>query len=571
VASSKSHHDAMRDSILYLISRGEQGHRGVDKGVDAVRTLFEQYANGRDRYEVQRAIDGAVAMVLAKPTAPEDKRCCGSAATADTQPTAEPTPPTAKPIKLEQAHEAFKRWLGNDYDIGTLDAMLAAAAVERLDGDPLWLLIVSGSGNTKTETVQTLSSTGAIVVSAITSEGALLSATSKRDRSKSATGGLLREIGDHGVLVIKDFTSILSMNRDMRAQVLGALREVHDGSWVRKVGSDGGQSLPWSGRVAIIGAVTTAWDTHHAVVAAMGDRFVLVRADSTKNRQAAGRKAIGNTGSEIQMRAELAQAVGGVIAGMDTTPITVTDEERDALLAAADLVTLARTAVERDHQGNVIDAHAPETPTRFAKELVQIIRGSVAVGMDRHNALRLAIRCARDSMPPLRLQIIDDIAAHKNSLVADVRRRLSKPHNTVDRELQALYMLGVLKCDEASEFIQRTGKFSSKWYYSLADGITPAAIDLDTFPEKSVPTPNPQEEGVDGDRESDRQHLDTDISGNGATSADEPPASPNTARARCIICGGDLHNAGQRQRGTCGLCHINLGATNIDDERTTSA
>jgi hypothetical protein len=31
--------------------------------------------------------------------------------------------------------------------------MLAAAAVERLDGDPLWLLIISGSGNTKTETV----------------------------------------------------------------------------------------------------------------------------------------------------------------------------------------------------------------------------------------------------------------------------------------------------------------------------------------------------------------------------------------------------------------------------------
>jgi hypothetical protein len=44
---------------------------------------------------------------------------------------------------------------------------------------------------------------------------------------------------------VKDVTSILSMNRDMRTQVLGALREVHDGSWVRKVGTDGGQSLPW--------------------------------------------------------------------------------------------------------------------------------------------------------------------------------------------------------------------------------------------------------------------------------------------------------------------------------------
>jgi hypothetical protein len=37
-----------------------------------------------------------------------------------------------------------------------LNAVLATAAVERLDGDPLWLPVISGSGNAKTETVQTL-------------------------------------------------------------------------------------------------------------------------------------------------------------------------------------------------------------------------------------------------------------------------------------------------------------------------------------------------------------------------------------------------------------------------------
>jgi hypothetical protein len=270
--------------------------------------------------------------------------------------------------------------------------------------------------------------------------------------------------------------------------VLGALREVHDGSWVRKVGTDGGQSLPWSGRIAIIGAVTTAWDTHHALVAAMGDRFVLVRVDSTKGRQAAGRKAIGNTGAEIRMRAELADAVASVLAGMDTTGTAVTDEETDVLLAAADLVTLARTAVERDYRGNVIDAHAPEMPTRFAKELTQIIRGAVAIGMDRRDALRLAIRCARDSMPPLRLAIIDDLAAHPDSLVGHVRKRVNKPRATVDRELQALHMLGVLDCDERPT----AGGDGERWYYSIADGIDPTAIDPKELPEKSVPTPNPQ-------------------------------------------------------------------------------
>ena len=93
------------------------------------------------------------------------------------------------------------------------------------------------------------------------------------------------------------------------------------------------------------------------------------------------------------------------------------------LLAAADLVTLARTGVEYDYRGDVIDAHAPEMPTRFAKQLAQIVRGAVAIGMDRGDALRLAIRCARDSMPPLRLAIIDDLAAHPHSSTQEVRRR----------------------------------------------------------------------------------------------------------------------------------------------------
>ena len=52
--------------------------------------------------------------------------------------------------------------------------------------------------------------------STIASEGALLSATSSKNRSKTATGGLLRKIGDHGVLVIKDVTSIISANREIR-------------------------------------------------------------------------------------------------------------------------------------------------------------------------------------------------------------------------------------------------------------------------------------------------------------------------------------------------------------------
>ncbi|MER3388545.1 MAG: hypothetical protein RJQ01_00800 [Microcella sp.] len=383
---------------------------------------------------------------------------------------------------LDYADQAFRKWLGNDYDLDVLHIVLAVAAGNELDGDPAWLLVVAGSGSAKTESLMTLEQMGATVVSSIASEGALLSATSKKEATDGSTGGLLRSIGSRGVLVIKDVTTILSQNRDTRASVLAALREVYDGRWTRFVGTDGGQTLEWAGRLVVVGAVTTAWDQAHAVVAEMGDRFVLVRFDTTKHRAQSSRRALGNTGNEVAMRRELANAVRAAVTIDPAADLTLTDDQQGALIQVADTVTLARTAVIRDQQGNVVDAHAPEMPTRFAKQLAQVARGAIAIGLSHTEALRLALRVARDSLPPLRRDCLIDLAAHPASLVADVRKRLNKPRTTVDRELQALHMLGVVTLDEI-DLGTRT-----EWRYSLNDPAHEDALRLMASPEKSVDT-----------------------------------------------------------------------------------
>ena len=101
----------------------------------------------------------------------------------------------------------------------------------------------------------------------------------------------------------------------------------------------------------------------------MGDRFVLIRSDSHKGRIKSGLKAMRNTGNEAKMREELAAAVAGVVAAVEPDEVyALDDEDLDVLVKAANLVTLARTGVELDYRGNVIDAHDPEMPTRFAKQ-----------------------------------------------------------------------------------------------------------------------------------------------------------------------------------------------------------
>ena len=114
--------------------------------------------------------------------------------------------------------------------------------------DPTWMILVGAAGSGKTEMLSAAARLPGVHVVGSLTEAALLSGTPRKDTASGASGGLLREIGEHGILVLKDFGSILSMHREARGAVLAALREIYDGSWTRLVGVDGGRRLHWEGR-----------------------------------------------------------------------------------------------------------------------------------------------------------------------------------------------------------------------------------------------------------------------------------------------------------------------------------
>lgn len=377
-------------------------------------------------------------------------------------------------VHLAAVHKTFRRWLGDSYDLDALDAVLAAAAVRSIDGDPVWLLVISGAGNAKTETVATLAGlTRTFITSTITSEGALLSATPAKETGPKATGGLLRRLGDNGLLVLKDFTTILSMSRDSRAAVLAALREIYDGKWERNVGTDGGRSISWEGRLVLVGAVTSAYDAAHSVIAAMGDRFALVRMDSADpdGRRSSGMQALANVGKEVLMRKELSACITELFEHQRPAE-SVGDDVMSELLDIADLVTLSRTAVERDFQGNILDAHAPEAPTRFAKQLAQIMRGAAAIGASTDDALRTALRVARDTIPPSRLAALLAVQQHPGSTAPQLAGYAQKPQRSMYRALDELEALRLIS-KEASTYSIR-GTLAEQVLKAIADVIADA-------------------------------------------------------------------------------------------------
>ena len=408
---------------------------------------------GLDDYIADRGAGGLWELVRPEPPVLQ-AQLTADAATGDSNISGTPPEkpvPDVPAMTIAQVEAVYARWLHDGDSVTTRVCHAAYVANMVLSGDPVWVFLVGGSGQGKTERLAPLSVMPHVVLaSTLSGEAALLSATARKDRAEHAHGGLLRRVGDKGILIIKDFTSILEMDRTARGQVLAALREVYDGRWDREVGAEGGQTLTWKGKLGVLAASTTAIDRAHSVMNDMGPRSLFVRlapADPTK----IGRSALEHMGRETAMRAELAAATAGLLAHLagqphDTGPVA------DGLVGLAALVSLSRSPVHRDWSGEVELVGDPEAPTRIIKQLGQLWRACGVLGLGRPESWEVVTRCALDSIPKLRGAIIRHLAKCNEPVdTTQVRIALAHPKRTVLRSLEDLAAHGVITRESAGQ------------------------------------------------------------------------------------------------------------------------
>jgi hypothetical protein len=348
------------------------------------------------------------------------------------------TPPTT----LADVEQVFKTWL-NTPDFGLIRVQLGAIAGNLIEGaDPVWLMEIGGSGWGKTEHLQSASGLPFVHVAATLTEAALLSGTPRKDKATNAKGGLLREIGTFGVLILKDFTSILAMHRDQRAAVLAALREVYDGEWTRHVGVDGGRTLPWSGKIGVIAGVTSTIDRHHTVISTMGERFIFYRLEQPDEQQQA-QQGLKNVGKEKTMRAALSAAVKALFADlvMPVRPASLSPEEELQLIAWARLSARCRSPIERDSYSREIELIPdPEAPVRLAQILLRLFSGMLAIGVPRPDAWKLIRKVSFDCMPAIRCKVLQFLLLSREPKrsTTDFATQLGYPTETARRALEDL-------------------------------------------------------------------------------------------------------------------------------------
>jgi len=377
--------------------------------------------------------------------------------------------------RLDPVLSIFRKWLYLP-DPGMVEVALAAVAANHIKGDPVWLMLTGPPSSGKTETLISLLGLPNMHSVSTLTEAALLSGTSTKERAKDATGGLLLEIGEFGIVVLKDFTSVLSMNRDKLRTLLAALREVYDGRWTRCVGVDGARKLEWQGKTGLIGGVTSAIDSAHSVMSSMGQRFALYRLPAIDGR-AQAQNAIEKTGAEEDMRAELMGAVGNAFDGLDyDNPPALLVADREWIVALATLVARCRSAVERDgHTRDIELIHDAEAPARLTKMLVQLLTGARLIGVRPQRARELIVKVGFDCIPPVRRLALEALLRQSNPLpLAEIAVTTKYSPQTVRRALEDLSCHGVVeRC--APHCVAEKWRVASLWkqQFDIARGTFP--------------------------------------------------------------------------------------------------
>jgi hypothetical protein len=363
--------------------------------------------------EIPRLVDSAFAKY-----APRARSSSQPEAESATEPKVEPKPepkPDSKPksggYTIDDVVAVFQKWLVLPTPT-PIYAALGTVTANLLPGDPVWLGLVAPPSSAKTEILNSILRLANVHEAATLTPAALLSGTPKKNQSAGARGGLLRQVGSFGILLLKDFGSILDMKPDAKAETLAALREVFDGSWTRHVGSEGGRTLAWKGKVGLLFGATGVIDAHYGVIGRMGDRYLLCRMKPGEGQLK--RAYLHAGGASATMRKELSDAVVKLFASSRREPKPLGEDELDQLEETCALVVRLRGAVDRDRINREVQAiYGAEGTARIGLCLERLLAGLDALGMDRQRALAVVKSVAMDSVPPLRRACYEYLQEHE--------------------------------------------------------------------------------------------------------------------------------------------------------------
>jgi len=360
---------------------------------------------------------------------------------------------TGKGIDHKEVYKSYRKWLHlPSTDI--IDVLFGAVLANRLDGDPLWLFMVAPSGGTKTEMLLSISGAEGIeVISSLTPKTLVSGMTLEGGVDPS----LLPKLNGK-VLVIKDFTAILSMNKTHRDEILGDLRDAYDGEFSKPFGN--ARWKKYKSSFGILAGVTPEIEKYLSESVAMGERFLRFAIpidNSIKGRKGFIRRALGNVANETGMRCKLQKVASKVIEHEYKTIPNVNEVMTEKVVCLAHWVCMVRGVVSRDrYSKQVTNSPYIEVGTRVAKQLCKLgmgigmFKGKRTVSGDEYKTIT---KVARASVPRDYENLFRFLFRNnKEYSTHEIAEAVKLPPQLIDRVAQDLRLTGVLSKRKISAF-----------------------------------------------------------------------------------------------------------------------
>jgi len=321
-------------------------------------------------------------------------------------------------------------------------------------GYPVWLMLIGPPESGKTELLKPLLGiAGVRECGDLSGKAALLSATRAKDRTADSTGGLLKDMpkGSDGIyrgaLVMLDFArTVLASDPMTMRSTLGSLGMLHDQHWQREVGTDGGQTISFYGRIGFLAACTDVIDhpDHVQANAEMGERCIYYRypeSDGYHEINSALANPDGGGKSKSIKDLFLTFAEECQLDWEDKTPPRLlSEQERNQIGALAQFCARGRSGVQRDrfNKNEIIGVSRSALGPRLANSFAQLSRGCERIGCTPTETMRVLQNCALDSIPAVRAAVINLLRYNTKRTISDIAREIRISVSTAKRTLEDL-------------------------------------------------------------------------------------------------------------------------------------
>lgn len=355
-------------------------------------------------------------------------------------------------------------------DRGVVRMVVATVVANRMNYDPVWLLLVAGSSAGKTELINCVTGLNFVELISDLTVNSLLSGQKVTGKETS----LLFRV-NNGILAFKDFTSILSKNKETRGEILKQLREVYDGDYTKQTGT--GYNPKWKGKVGAIAGSTEAIYRYLEDFSIMGDRFIMYSIDAPDRLEAA-RRQMQNSLNMKEKREHLKKCFTSFITkcldALETHDDTLrlSPAVEDDLLLVADFAAQMRSAVVADFKSGLTEfVPAKEMPMRIISQLTTLAAAFVLIdkvsGITETDGtedsltefeMSLLYKTALDSIPRTRRDILKPLAQYAGGAsTAGLAAYLDLPTESVKKYLAQVNALGA--CTRS----KRGGKQGDMW------------------------------------------------------------------------------------------------------------